>query len=206
MKKSSKYLACMMSLAMAATAITGCGSSASEDTASAKESETTAAESTEKEADEAEDSSSASSGEGAVYMLNFKPETDEAWQQLASDYEKETGVEAARHSDIGQRAVGGTNQLDGAAHALIDDIFNGRYAVIPLEQRGKIGGADVHNGGQLRQADILGQVVFNIGSHLVELAHVTLGQLRCAVFSDVVIVAQDIDQHCLQVLVMALYL
>ena len=26
-------------------------------------------------------------------MLNFKPETDEAWQQLASDYEDETGVE-----------------------------------------------------------------------------------------------------------------
>ncbi len=32
-------------------------------------------------------------GEGRVYMLNFKPETDEAWQRLADRYEDETGVE-----------------------------------------------------------------------------------------------------------------
>lgn len=32
------------------------------------------------------------SGKGSVYFLNFKPEADEAWQQLAKDYEKETGV------------------------------------------------------------------------------------------------------------------
>ena len=30
---------------------------------------------------------------GSVYYLNFKPEQDEQWQQLAKDYTKETGVD-----------------------------------------------------------------------------------------------------------------
>ncbi len=30
---------------------------------------------------------------GKVYYLNFKPEQDKAWQQLAEEYQKETGVE-----------------------------------------------------------------------------------------------------------------
>ncbi len=33
-----------------------------------------------------------SSGDGSVYYLNFKPEADEQWQILASEYTKETGV------------------------------------------------------------------------------------------------------------------
>ena len=32
-------------------------------------------------------------GSGKVYMLNFKPETDEAWQDLAQTYTDQTGVE-----------------------------------------------------------------------------------------------------------------
>ena len=35
---------------------------------------------------------SADSGKGSVYYLNFKPEADEYWQDLASEYTKETGV------------------------------------------------------------------------------------------------------------------
>lgn len=31
--------------------------------------------------------------EGSVYLLNYKPETDEAWQKLADTYTDETGVE-----------------------------------------------------------------------------------------------------------------
>ncbi len=31
-------------------------------------------------------------GDGSVYMLNFKPETDQAWQDLAEKYTDETGV------------------------------------------------------------------------------------------------------------------
>ena len=32
-------------------------------------------------------------GTGKVYLLNFKPETDEAWQTLASDYSSQYGVD-----------------------------------------------------------------------------------------------------------------
>lgn len=32
-------------------------------------------------------------GDGSVYMLNFKPETDEAWKELANTYTDQTGVE-----------------------------------------------------------------------------------------------------------------
>lgn len=38
-------------------------------------------------------SSDSASSEGKVYYLNFKPEADEAWQELAAEYTKETGVE-----------------------------------------------------------------------------------------------------------------
>ena len=31
--------------------------------------------------------------EGSVYYLNFKPESDEAWQKLAKEYTEKTGVE-----------------------------------------------------------------------------------------------------------------
>ena len=30
---------------------------------------------------------------GKVYYLNFKPEANDAWQELAKEYTKETGVE-----------------------------------------------------------------------------------------------------------------
>ena len=32
-------------------------------------------------------------GTGKVYYLNFKPEADQAWQALAAEYTKQTGVE-----------------------------------------------------------------------------------------------------------------
>jgi raffinose/stachyose/melibiose transport system substrate-binding protein len=35
---------------------------------------------------------SAASSKGSVYYLNFKPEADAAWQKLAADYTKQTGV------------------------------------------------------------------------------------------------------------------
>lgn len=85
----SKVIACAMSVALAASCITGCGSS--NDSAKTDATTEKAAQASEAESDTEEEK--ASSGEGSVYMLNFKPETDEAWQQLASDYEDETGVE-----------------------------------------------------------------------------------------------------------------
>ena len=39
------------------------------------------------------DSSAASGASGSVYYLNFKPEADQAWQDLAKKYTDETGVE-----------------------------------------------------------------------------------------------------------------
>jgi len=39
-----------------------------------------------------DDSSSSAEGEGSVYYLNFKPESEEQWLKIAEDYEKETGV------------------------------------------------------------------------------------------------------------------
>ncbi len=67
MKK--RFLALGLAAAMTATMLAGCGSSSS-DTAS-----------------------SDSEAKGSVYYLNFKPEADEAWQQLAQDYTEQTGVE-----------------------------------------------------------------------------------------------------------------
>ena len=74
-----KTVSLMLVVSMMAAMFAGCGSSG--------ESAGTTAGSTEKEAGK-----SASSGEGHVYYLNFKPEQDEQWQELASDYTKETGV------------------------------------------------------------------------------------------------------------------
>ena len=58
-----KLVAGLLVSAMAASMLVGCGGSSDSDAA------------------------------GKVYYLNFKPEADEAWQQLAKDYTKETGVE-----------------------------------------------------------------------------------------------------------------
>ena len=91
MKKSGKIIACALTLAMAASTFTGCGSS---DDSSAKEKDSTKDSAVEEvKAESKDEGEKTASGDGSVYMLNFKPETDEAWQQLASDYESETGVE-----------------------------------------------------------------------------------------------------------------
>ncbi|MBR6402659.1 MAG: ABC transporter substrate-binding protein [Eubacterium sp.] len=92
MRRFNKVVACALTLAMSASAAVGCGSA---DNSTSEESGTTTAtaveEKTESETEATETNSG--SGAGSVYMLNFKPETDEAWQQLASDYKAETGVE-----------------------------------------------------------------------------------------------------------------
>ena len=85
MKK--KLVSLMLVTAMAAS-MTACGSSSSEDAAA------TATASTEAATAETEAAATtAASGEGSVYMLNFKPETDQAWQDLAATYTEQTGVE-----------------------------------------------------------------------------------------------------------------
>ncbi len=68
--KKKKVLALALTVAMTASLAVGCGSSSGSGS---------------------DDSSKEASG-GSVYYLNFKPEADEAWQELAEEYTDETGV------------------------------------------------------------------------------------------------------------------
>ena len=69
MKK--RFLSLVLAGALAATMLAGCGSS-----------------------NTSEDSTAADSGaKGSVYYLNFKPEQDEQWQDLAKSYTEQTGVD-----------------------------------------------------------------------------------------------------------------
>ena len=70
MKK--KLVTVLLASSMVATMLAGCGSGSGDGT---------------------EKGSSAKGGDGSVYMLNFKPETDQAWQDLAEKYKDETGVQ-----------------------------------------------------------------------------------------------------------------
>ena len=86
MKK--RFLALGLAAAMSLSLLAGCSGSGTETTAAADTeaaAETEAAESGETEA-------AAAAGEGSVYYLNFKPEHDAQWQELASIYTEETGV------------------------------------------------------------------------------------------------------------------
>ena len=65
MKK--KLISALLSVAMVATLLVGCGGAKTEEAATAKA--------------------------GSVYFLNFKPEQDQAWKDLAAAYTEETGVE-----------------------------------------------------------------------------------------------------------------
>ena len=84
MKK--KLLSALLSLAMVATLLAGCG---------AKTEEAAPAEKTEEAAPAAKEEAAAEATAegGSVYYLNFKPEQDEAWQNLAKAYTEATGVE-----------------------------------------------------------------------------------------------------------------
>ena len=66
--RKKHFIAFCLATVMAASAFTGCGN---------------------KETNGGSDKSS----DGKVYYLNFKPEADKAWQELAEIYTKETGVE-----------------------------------------------------------------------------------------------------------------
>lgn len=71
MKNSKRWLALGLATVMTASMLAGCGSK----------------ESGSDEGDKGGD------GKGSVYYLNFKPEQDEQWQDLAKTYTEETGVD-----------------------------------------------------------------------------------------------------------------
>ena len=79
MKK--KLVSVLLVSAMAASMLVGCGGDAG-----SSNNGTQAAGS-------GNEGGSAEAGSGSVYLLNFKPETDGAWQTLAQTYTEQTGVE-----------------------------------------------------------------------------------------------------------------
>ena len=82
MKK--RLVALTLTCALAATSLAGCGGSTGGDSTASGDS--TAATETSTAATET------STAEGSVYYLNFKPEQDQQWQDLAKAYTEETGV------------------------------------------------------------------------------------------------------------------
>ncbi|MDO4463017.1 MAG: ABC transporter substrate-binding protein [Bacillota bacterium] len=84
MKK--KVISALLSVAMISSLLIGCGNNTE---APAEKAEAgTETEKAEEPAKEAE----ASAESGSVYYLNFKPEVDEQWQEIATAYTEETGV------------------------------------------------------------------------------------------------------------------
>ena len=91
MKKN--LLSALLSAAMVATLLVGCGGSeAAAPAADAAAEATDDAEEAADEAEEAAEAVEAVEGEGQVYYLNFKPEQDEQWKALAASYTAQTGV------------------------------------------------------------------------------------------------------------------
>lgn len=90
MKK--KLLSALLSAAMVASLLIGCGAKEAETPAAEAPAaeETVEEEATEETTEEATEEVAA--GEGQVYYLNFKPEQDEQWQALAKSYTEQTGV------------------------------------------------------------------------------------------------------------------
>ena len=88
MKK--KVISALLSVAMISSLLIGCGSNNAEAPTEKAEAsaETEKAEEPAKEAETSEESTEA----GSVYYLNFKPEVDDKWQEIAAAYTEETGV------------------------------------------------------------------------------------------------------------------
>lgn len=84
-----KVLSVMLASAMLATMFAGCGNDAD----AAGDAGTNAPAGDAAASTEAADAAApTASGEGQVYYLNFKPEQNDAWQELAATYTEQTGV------------------------------------------------------------------------------------------------------------------
>lgn len=89
MKK--KIVSTMLCAAMISTMLAGCGGGSDNGgAAQAPAADDSAAEAPAADAGEA---AAPAAGGGSVYWLNFKPESDEVLQEVASDYTAKTGVE-----------------------------------------------------------------------------------------------------------------
>ena len=88
MKK--KLVSVLLTASMAATVLAGCGGASAPAAAPAAQEE--AKEEAPAEEKEEAAAPAAEAGAGKVYYLNFKPEADPQWQELAKAYTEETGV------------------------------------------------------------------------------------------------------------------
>ena len=75
-----------------------------------------------------------SKSSGKVYMLNFKPETDEAWQDLAKTYTDQTGVEV----NVLTAADGQYNTTLQSEMAKSDDLPSSMWEILPQHRHGTI--------------------------------------------------------------------
>ena len=82
-----KLIALLLALSMVACLFAGCSKDNAETTTEASK-----ADATTTAAPDASDENAAPAAEGQVYYLNFKPEADAAWQELAAKYTELTGV------------------------------------------------------------------------------------------------------------------
>lgn len=90
MKK--KIVCALMCMAMVATTLAGCGSTADDNNATTDNAATDDAADAADETTDAAEGDTAASGDGKVYYLNFKPEQADDWVELAEQYTEETGV------------------------------------------------------------------------------------------------------------------
>ena len=82
-----KLIALLLALSMVACLFAGCSKDNAETTTEALK-----ADATTTAAPDASDETATPAAEGQVYYLNFKPEADAAWQELAAKYTELTGV------------------------------------------------------------------------------------------------------------------
>lgn len=85
--------AIIMSAVLAMSFFAGCGGKKEEANAPAEEKKEEVKEEVKEEKKEEKKEEVKSADGGSVYYLNFKPEQDEQWQNLAKAYTEETGVE-----------------------------------------------------------------------------------------------------------------
>ncbi len=87
-RETKKLVALALSAVLALGMLAGCGGTTATETTPAE----TSAETVAPAETDAEAEAPAATG-GSVYYLNFKPEADQAWQDLAATYTEQTGVE-----------------------------------------------------------------------------------------------------------------
>ena len=90
MKK--KIVSMMLVMSMAASAMAGCGGSSDKEGGSADATKAPATDENKTSDDDAKTGDDEKTASGSVYYLNFKPEQDQQWQDLAKAYKEETGV------------------------------------------------------------------------------------------------------------------